>query len=451
MADRPKAHRRLVPRVPKKPKEPAAPKLRADSEITVQRPALPESLELMDRTEIRTNASSAPSGPRAPSAAQEDLDVTVRRTAAPPAPEDVIVDSFDFDENDSGETVALQSNPLLHRPSRPSRPAIEQPPSRPSPSVIDRASSRPSPSVIVRAPPRPSPPSIERPAARPTPPPPAERAPSRPTTPPRESFVLGASEPDPPPRFAAASQREIAPVEPVEPAGLPFGLDAASARFIPAGSQLDAAMHVDPDPDAFSDLEPTALKSSPTFAEDRPTTHISPAERGLLAAMAEGHEASRLVYMNWLERRGEKQRAEFLRLDHALATMDPRDIRHADAASRLRALAQNISVDWRSRVARSRIEGCGDATGSCPGFWRALPAESDDVRTCGVCNHQVFYCVSIDLARSRVHAGQRVAIDIAAERAPDDLLQQCTRCRSAVPQGNRFCPHCGHALTGYSG
>jgi len=203
------------------------------------------------------------------------------------------------------------------------------------------------------------------------------------------------------------------------------------------------------DANAFADSEPTALKPSTTLdAEDRPTTHISPAERGLLAAMSEGHEASRMVYVNWLERRGEVVRAEFLRLDCVLAQMSPEDPRYPPTRRRLLEIAPRISVDWRSRVARSLIEGCTTTTGRCPAYWRALPASADDVRNCGVCGENVYYCVSLDLARSRYSTGQRVAIDLSVDRYHGDLEgapARCANCQEELPPRTRFCPHCGRA------
>jgi hypothetical protein len=167
----------------------------------------------------------------------------------------------------------------------------------------------------------------------------------------------------------------------------------------------------------------------------------------LLAAMSEGHEASRKIYMQWLERRGEKTRAEYLKVEMQLASMNPLDIRYQETQDLLREIAQRISVDWRSRVSRSLIENCRSTAGRCPAYWRALPAEADDVRACAVCKEQVFYCVTIELARGRVAAGQRVALDVTVERSPDDLiaLPTCAGCGNQIPQGTRFCPHCGRS------
>jgi len=133
-----------------------------------------------------------------------------------------------------------------------------------------------------------------------------------------------------------------------------------------------------------------------------------------------------------------------LRLDCILAQLPPDDPRYAPTRQRLLELAPRISVDWRSRVARSLIEGCTTTTGRCPGYWRALPPTGDDVRTCAVCGDHVYYCVTLDLARSRRANGQRVALDMTCERSHGDLeVAFCPSCREAIPPRTRFCPHCG--------
>jgi uncharacterized protein (TIGR02996 family) len=216
-----------------------------------------------------------------------------------------------------------------------------------------------------------------------------------------------------------------------------------------ANLTVDHVSRIAPD-NSFADSEPTNLKSSSLSGapgvEDRPMAHVSPAEIGLLAAMSEGHEPSRLKYVDWLDRRGERSRAEFLRLDHALVTMSPDDVRHAWTRQRLAELAAKVSVDWRSRVARSLIENCTAYGSGCPAYWRALPADSDDVRRCNSCKSEVYYCVTIELARARVQNGQRVAVDITCDRWVGDLDPHCTACRQPVPAHTRFCPHCGNAL-----
>lgn len=373
MPEPPKAHRRLVPRKPRKTEEPP------DHPV--------EPADSMEMTETRPGIDA------------EDLEVTVRRAPAPLSPDDVMFD----DLGDEPPTNAIDDDNVM---------------------TADPDAGE----------------TFSFPA----------------NAPPRGSFVLHAPpdvDDDPQPEEFPKSSRSSVPHFKKQ-VGLPLGLDAASAKFKPAATVMDdhsppIAPSVAPpisDIDAFADLEPTALKTSNLShdIEERPTTHISPAERGLLAAMSEGHEASRLVYMNWLERRGEKQRAEYLKLDHTLATMNPLDIRYQETQDRLRELAEKVSVDWRSRVARSLIENCHSGS-RCPTHWRSLPAVADDVRQCGACGQQVFYCVTIDLARQRVQAGQPIAIDVAVERARDDLEPRCVGCNSTLPQNTRFCPHCGRS------
>jgi uncharacterized protein (TIGR02996 family) len=199
---------------------------------------------------------------------------------------------------------------------------------------------------------------------------------------------------------------------------------------------------------SFSDLLPTSLQgaSSAEGIEDRPTAHLSPAEYGLLAAITEGHEPSRLRYADWLERRGESSRAELLRLDHALHAMRADDPRFIPTLQRIREVAARVSVDWRSRVSRAAIEGCSAYGVTCPMYWRALPAEADDVRTCPACHDRVYYCVTLQLAQERVQHGQCVALDATCQRWPHDLDRQCDGCGGRMPPQTRFCPHCGRAL-----
>jgi uncharacterized protein (TIGR02996 family) len=253
-----------------------------------------------------------------------------------------------------------------------------------------------------------------------------------------------ADEDDPPPTpslaasLAAAAEFEATEIEPAEEDSL-------------AAATLLRVQRPDSEPSAgvsLVDLEPTTLHAPPTKTglEDRPTAHLSPAELGLLAAIAEGHEPSRLRYADWLDRRGEPVRAELLRLDHALREMRADDPRFIPTLQRIRALAPRVSVDWRSRVSRAAIEGCAAYGVTCPAYWRALPATADDVRTCPACHDKVYYCATLPLAQERVQQGQCVAIDATCERWPNDLVRQCDGCGGAVTPQSRFCTSCGTAL-----
>jgi uncharacterized protein (TIGR02996 family) len=232
------------------------------------------------------------------------------------------------------------------------------------------------------------------------------------------------------------------------PADDPEDLDPTVQRQLPPPAEDAFAEHPVTERTSLAELEPTTLHAPPTKSgiEDRPTAHPSPAEYGLLAAIAEGHEPSRLRYADWLERRGEPARAELLRLDHALHELRADDPRVLPSLQQLRELAPRVSADWRSRVSRAAIEGCSAYGVTCPMHWRALPPDADDVRTCPACHDQVYYCATIRIARDRVHEGQRVALDMACERWPHDLHRQCDGCSRRVSPHSRFCPHCGRAM-----
>lgn len=163
-------------------------------------------------------------------------------------------------------------------------------------------------------------------------------------------------------------------------------------------------------------------------------------EATLLAAIARHDEASRLVYADWLEGRGNTAHAEFLRLQQVLVGPIPAD----DAgralwkrrSDRLRALAETIDPAWRIQVARPAVENCAAHFDfACPMEWGQLGATDEpDVRTCALCEEPVYYCTT--LADARRHAAQRrcVALDITVERSPNDLVQIKTRGKMIVPR-----------------
>lgn len=176
-------------------------------------------------------------------------------------------------------------------------------------------------------------------------------------------------------------------------------------------------------------------------------------EQQLLDAIARGDDASRGVYADWLEERGDPARAEFLRVQQALVACAPEGEAFAPLADRLRELASTIDVAWRSRVARPPIEGCPVAFEvACPRRWSALaPTATEGVRYCGACRQEVHYCATIDEARALAASGQCVAIDIASPRWDGDLAEPfgervCAACDLDVGTGLRDCPRCGHAL-----
>jgi uncharacterized protein (TIGR02996 family) len=109
-----------------------------------------------------------------------------------------------------------------------------------------------------------------------------------------------------------------------------------------------------------------------------------PIERDLLAAIERGDDSSRLVYADWLESIDDAPRAEFLRLQHALATMSPDAADFERATDRLRELAAGLELGWRARVAKRSIEACPPFDFECPKRWEELGlTERPDVRHCG--------------------------------------------------------------------
>ena len=152
-------------------------------------------------------------------------------------------------------------------------------------------------------------------------------------------------------------------------------------------------------------------------------------EEKLLLDIAAGDDASRMVYADWLEENGDIRRAEFLRCQELLRTLqaDDADTRMAfvEQSRRLRQLAVVVDLEWRMRVARAPVEGCNVHLRfdfKCPKQWSDLvETESPDVRFCGLCRQQVFYCTTIPEARQHAWRGRCVAVDIANERNKHDL------------------------------
>ncbi|HEU0033821.1 MAG TPA: TIGR02996 domain-containing protein [Kofleriaceae bacterium] len=146
------------------------------------------------------------------------------------------------------------------------------------------------------------------------------------------------------------------------------------------------------------------------------------AEQRLLVAIANGDDNARLVYADWCEQQGDPPRAEFLRVQHTVmrATDLSPDIQQRMA--RLRELAPHVDVAWRREVARQFVEGCAALEAPCPADWTKMqPTERSDVRMCGGCHKQVFYCTSIAQAQYHAIRGNCVAVDAALVRTPNDL------------------------------
>src|SRR5262249_36539754 len=128
-------------------------------------------------------------------------------------------------------------------------------------------------------------------------------------------------------------------------------------------------------------------------------------------------DAARLVYADWLEEHGDP-RAEFLRVDCALAGMKPNDQRYEALQGRLRQLSETLDAGWLTVVSRPPIENCGlRFKFRCPKKWDQLKSTGDDAqRFCETCRKTVYYCDSIEEGRRHAWQGDCIAIDLRVER-----------------------------------
>jgi uncharacterized protein (TIGR02996 family) len=186
---------------------------------------------------------------------------------------------------------------------------------------------------------------------------------------------------------------------------------------------------VDESIEDYGDDDPTIDRAEPGRPptvrppEAPPVVGRDPVETQLLAAIAQRDEASRLVYADWLEQRGEVPRAEFLRVQQELMTIPPEHPAFRECSERLRELAAAIDVGWRYAVARPAIERCDVKFDfQCPKEWGSLTrTDQPNVRYCGSCQQHVHYAASLDLARQHAVRGQCVVVDIVPLRRPGDL------------------------------
>ncbi len=159
---------------------------------------------------------------------------------------------------------------------------------------------------------------------------------------------------------------------------------------------------------------------------------------------------TRVVYADWLEERGQAQRAEFLRLQLAAgAATSASDPAFARASARLAELAGQVGDGWRVLVAMSFIEpktcrsrgpaaeGTGPTLGFelvCPMRWDKLePTEREGARLCRACNTEVTYCTTIEQAATAAQAGRCIAIDLGTRRDRYDLDRPMMVGRPAPP------------------
>jgi uncharacterized protein (TIGR02996 family) len=116
-------------------------------------------------------------------------------------------------------------------------------------------------------------------------------------------------------------------------------------------------------------------------------------------------DAQRLVYADWLDDRGDRARADFLR---------------AQVRGAMSGWPQPLDPSWLAQIDLTRIEGCSQA--ACPGLWQALPpGEEAQVRSCSVCSRSVQHCKSVAQARGYLQRGQPVAVASSLRYREDDL------------------------------
>jgi uncharacterized protein (TIGR02996 family) len=182
---------------------------------------------------------------------------------------------------------------------------------------------------------------------------------------------------------------------------------------------------------------------------ERPSIPLDPIEERLLADIVATDAASRLVYADWLEGRGQLARAEFLRLQEELVST-PEVPGWELRSERLRELALGIDVQWRRKVARPAVEGCPTKFSlKCPKEWGALePTGRSNIRRCNACARDVYYCLDVGQAREHAARGQCVAVDLRATRWEHDLYGPfgsylCHACKADLGPGSpRRCPMC---------
>ncbi len=142
-------------------------------------------------------------------------------------------------------------------------------------------------------------------------------------------------------------------------------------------------------------------------------------QRFLALIGAAPHDAQlREVYADWLEERGETGKATFLRAQLAVRRAGADDPKLDELVRELETTYALTDTTWRARVADTPLENCTLVV-RCPKRWDAL-ARTDraDVRSCGACRREVYYCASADELARRAKFGDCIAVDPAVVRLP---------------------------------
>ncbi|HEU0036324.1 MAG TPA: TIGR02996 domain-containing protein [Kofleriaceae bacterium] len=162
----------------------------------------------------------------------------------------------------------------------------------------------------------------------------------------------------------------------------------------------------------WSDDEPT----SEWFAEEptRDDPHTPVEQRFVLDIRDHPDDpAMRMVYADWLEQRDAHRKAEFVR-----AQLEPADERTAEQWFAIRQAAARLSPEWRAVVSRVPIDRCSvDFKFQCPKRWESLTStDAPDVRFCGTCRRNVYFCTDLDQVRRLGRRGECVAFCASLNR-----------------------------------
>jgi uncharacterized protein (TIGR02996 family) len=153
-------------------------------------------------------------------------------------------------------------------------------------------------------------------------------------------------------------------------------------------------------------------------------------EQDLLRAILAdpGDHATRRVYADWLEERGDPvslHRAEYLRTECELDALPAEDRRRRRLRARLLELHQVVGDEWWRQLDYAKVEYCIAFAYRCPQRWDTLtPTDDEAVRHCPACQRDVHYCRSEGEAQDRADAGECVAIDSRELRFPLELLRR---------------------------
>ena len=140
-------------------------------------------------------------------------------------------------------------------------------------------------------------------------------------------------------------------------------------------------------------------------------------EANFLAALraSPDDDVTRLVYADWLEARGEIERADFLRIVCKLAAPKVNPKKAPQLAERLIKLSASSDAAWRALVSRPKIEACDiEFRFKCPKQWSSLsPTDAPGVRHCGTCDRKVHFCATLEEVREHAWENHCVAFDPA--------------------------------------